>query len=119
MFIIVLDTNIILDSIKFKVDLFTELKRVCNFPYKISVLDKTLQELENKKNSKLALELIKKKNIQVIKTQEGYVDNILLKLDNNYIIATNDKELKNKLKKANRKIITLRQKKYLITENVL
>ena len=119
MFIIVLDTNIILDSIKFKVDLFTELKRVCDFPYKIAVLDKTLQELENKKNSKLALELTKKKKVQIIKTQEGYVDNILLRLDDSYIIATNDKELKNKLKKDNKKIITLRQKKYLMIENVL
>ena len=119
MFIIVLDTNIILDSIKFKVDLFTEIDKICDFPYKIAIIDKTLEELENKRNSRLALELIKKKDINIIKTDEGYVDNILLRLDNNHIIATNDKELKTKLKKLHKKIITLRQKKYFMLENVL
>ncbi len=119
MFIIVLDTNIILDSIKFRVDLFNELQRICNFPYKIAILDKTLKELENKPNSKLALQLIKKKNIEIIKTENGYVDAILIKLDKKYIIATNDKALKMQIKKADKPIITLRQKKYLILENVL
>ena len=119
MYIIVLDTNIILDTIKFKVDLFAELKRICNFNCTIAILDKTLKELENKPNSKLAFELLKKKKVKIIKTDKGYVDKLLLKLNKNYIIATNDKELKNKLKKDNKKIITLRQKKYLITENVL
>lgn len=119
MFIIVLDTNIILDSIKFKIDLSAELNRICSFPYKIAVLDKTLKELENKKNSRLALRLIDKKNIEIIKTQEGYVDDILFSLNDKYIIATNDQELKRRLRKENKKIITIRQKKYLINENVL
>ncbi len=119
MFTIVLDTNIILDSIKFKIDLFTELGRICSFSYKIAVLDKTLNELENKKNSKTALRLINKKNIQIIKTQNNYVDDLLFNLNNDCIIATNDKELKRRLRKENKKIITIRQKKYLITENVL
>ena len=119
MFIIVLDTNIILDAVRCKVDLFTELQRICNFKYDIAILDKTLKELENKPNSKLALQLIQKKNIKILKTDKGYVDDLLFNLDKNYIIATNDKELKNKLKKENKPLITLRQKKYLITENVL
>src|SRR3989344_7943284 len=107
MFIIVIDTNMILDSIKFKVDLFTELKRICNFQYKTAILDKTLNELENKPNSKIALQLINKNNINIIKTKEGYVDDLLLNLDDNHIIATNDKELKNRLKKLNKPLITL------------
>ena len=117
MYIIVLDTNIILDTIKFKVDLFTELKRICEFNYTIAILDKTLKELENKPNSKLALRLLKKKKIKIIKTNKGYVDDLLFNLNENYIIATNDKDLKRKLKKNNKKIITLRQKKYLIINN--
>ena len=119
MFTIVLDTNIILDSIKFKVDLFEEIKRICDFQYNITVLNKTIEELEDKKNSKLALQLLKKKNVLIIKTQQGYVDDLLLKLDDKHIIATNDKELKKRLKKSNKILITLRQKKYLMIENVL
>lgn len=120
MYTIVLDTNIILYTLKYKVDLLEELKRICNFNYEVKILDKTLKELENKSNGKLALSWINKKNIKLINTKNsGYVDDLLLKLDKNYIIATNDKDLKRKLRKKNHPIITLRQKKYLILENVL
>ena len=44
---------------------------------------------------------------------------LLLKLDDKHIIARNDKELKKRLKKSNKISITLRQKKYLMIENVL
>ena len=118
MYTIVLDTNIILNALKYKVDLLEELKRICNFKYEVKILDKTLKELENKPNGKLALAWIDKKNIKLINTKNGgYVDDLLLKLDKFYIIATNDKELKRKLK--NHPIITLRQKKYLMIQNVL
>ena len=118
--IIVLDTNIILDVLKFKVDLFEELKRICDFEYEIKILDKTLKELENKPNAKLAFRFIKEKNIKLINSKSaGYVDALLLELPQDYIIVTNDKDLKRKLRKENRPIITLRQKKYLILENVL
>ena len=119
MHIIVLDTNIILDSLKFKVDLVEELKRICNFNHEIKILDKTLDELEGKPNGKLALSWLKHKNIKLINSEKGYVDELLLRLPRDYIIATNDKDLKRKLREKNHPIITLRQKKYLILENVL
>jgi rRNA-processing protein FCF1 len=117
MYTIVLDTNIILDALKFKIDLLEELKRICNFQYEIKILDKTLKELENKPNSKLAFKWLKEKNIKLINTEFGYVDDLLIQLSKEYIIATNDKDLKRKLK--NHPIITIRQKKYLIMQNVL
>ncbi len=119
MYTIVLDTNIILDALKFKVDLIEELKRICYFKYEIKILDKTLKEIENKPNSKLALKWLKEKSIKLINAENGYVDELLLKLPKNYIIATNDKALKTQLKSKNHPIITLRQKKYLMIQNVL
>ncbi len=119
MYTVVLDTNMILDAIEFRVNIFEELDRICEFQYDVAILDKTIDELKNKKNSKLALKIIENKKVNILKTEQGYVDDLLLKLDDKKIIATNDQELKRKLKKLNRKIITLRQKKYLITENVL
>ncbi|MEK6835172.1 MAG: hypothetical protein AABX61_02825 [Nanoarchaeota archaeon] len=117
---IVLDTNIILDSLKFKVDLFEEIRRICDFNYEVKILDKTLKELENKPNGKLALAFIRQKNIKLINSKNaGYVDELLLELPQDYIIATNDKDLKRKLLKKNHPIITLRQKKYLMIQNVL
>jgi rRNA-processing protein FCF1 len=110
---IILDTNFLLTAIKFKIDIFSQLQE-----YDIYILDKTLKELENKKNEKLAKELIEKHNIKIIKTSnDKYVDDLLLEYKD-FIIATQDKELKEKLKKAKISTISLRQKKYLI-ENVL
>lgn len=113
---IVLDTDFLLSSIEFKVDIFTELKRICNFPYQIAVLDKTLEELENKKNSKLALNLIEKNKVKAITTKKDKIVDDLLLEQNNIIVATQDKALKEKLKKRRLPIITIRQKKYLVME---
>lgn len=110
---VILDTNFILTAINFKIDIFSQLKE-----YDVYILDKTLQELKNKKNEKLAKELIKKYNVKIIKTTGNKnVDDLLLEY-NDFIIATQDRELKEKLKKAKISTISLRQKKYLI-ENVL
>jgi len=110
---VILDTNFLLTAIKFKIDIFSQLQE-----YDIYILDKTLKELENKKDEKLAKELIKKYNVKIIKTDsDKYVDDLLLEF-NDYIIATQDKALKEKLKKAKISTISLRQKKYLV-ENVL
>lgn len=108
---IILDTCFILSCINFKIDFFSELKRICSFPFKIYILDKTLKELKNKKQEKLALILIK--TVNIIKTKEKKpVDELLLN-QKNAIIATQDKALKEKLKKAKIPIITIRQRKYL------
>ena len=119
MYTIVLDTNIILYALKYRIDLFQEINRICNFKYEIKIIDKTLKELENKPNGKLALRFIKEKNIKLINSKNGYVDKILLSLPRDCIIATNDKDLKTKLKSKNHPIIILKQKKYLMLENVL
>jgi len=111
MYNIILDTNFLLIIPQFKIDIFKELERICNFKYKISILDKTLDELKDKKDEKLIKEIIKKKKIKIIKTKGTYVDDILKNIkDKNIIIATNDKELKKQLKTP---IIILKQKNYL------
>ena len=121
MYHIILDTNIILNTIKFKIDLFSEINRICDFPYKLYVLDKTLEELKNKKHSKLAVQILNKKNINLIKTNSKLeVDSLLLKIrEPRLIIATNDKALIKKLKAKKVGIIYIKQKKYLEIKNVL
>ena len=42
---ILLDTNFLLIPSQFKVDIFSEIKRICNFSYKLYVLDKSVGEL--------------------------------------------------------------------------
>ena len=120
---IILDTNFLLIPAQFKVDIFSEIERICSFRYEICVIDKTLDELnkiikeqkgKHKYSAKLALQLIKAKKLTIIKTNsKEYTDNILLEMKD-CVIATQDKELIKRLKKNSIKTITLRQKKYLI-----
>ena len=111
---IILDTSFILTALKFKVDIFSELNRICDFEYELYILDKTLDELKGKKLGKIAGEIIKQRNIKIIKTDKGKVDELLLEQDG--IVATQDIELKRLLKEKNKKIITIRQRKFLILE---
>ncbi len=124
---IIIDTNFLLIPAQFNVDIFAEIDRICIFKYKLYVLDKTITELKkiisNKKQSgknkaaaKLALQLLKAKNVSVIKTTKDLlVDDILIEIaDENTIIATQDMELKRKLKKKSIKLIVLRAKNKLI-----
>jgi len=112
---IVLDTSFLISAVDFKLDIFSELERICDFAYSLAIVDKTIDELKGKKWEKLIKEMIKKKGVRILKTNDGqYVDELLLGLkQKDLIIATQDKELKKKLKVP---IITIRQKKYLIIE---
>ncbi len=119
---ILLDTNVLLIPYQFNIDIFSEINRICQFKYKLYVLDKIIdelksiqkdkrQKLKNKNAAKLALQLIKAKKINIIKTKKDKpVDDLIAALKG-YIIATQDINLKKRLKT---KIITLRAKKKLI-----
>ena len=121
---IILDTNFLLIPSQFNVDIFAEIDRIVLEKYELYIVDKTIDELEeiiNKKDqkqkdkmaAKLALQLIKAKNLKVIKTQEDLiVDDIIVKLKG-YTVATQDIGLKKRLKTQ---IITLRSKKKLIIQ---
>jgi uncharacterized protein len=132
---ILLDTNFLMIPGNFGVDIFEEIQRVCNFNYKLYIIDKTVDELKKlpekarkqktltKTAVNIALKLISlmvkegKLNIIPTKTNEElkakydnvYVDNIIKDLANEYIVATTDIELKKHLKK----VIILRQRRYL------
>ena len=114
---IILDTNFIIEVLKNKIDLKGELSKICNFPFKIFVLDRIKNELDNiiekqggknKELAKLTLSYIK--NLDIIETKRDNVDEILIEMSKESIIATQDKQLKSRLKKP---FIILKQKKIL------
>jgi rRNA-processing protein FCF1 len=122
---IILDTNFLLIPVQFKVDIFSEIQRICDFNYKIMVLDTSMKELENllnekgktKNQVKLTLELIKHKKVEILATEgELFADDMLVELakEGDTIVATQDRELIKRLRCVKSKVITLRQKKYLI-----
>ena len=132
---ILLDTNFLLIPAAFNVDIFSEFNRI--FPINtLFILDKSLKELEGiilnqkgkyKQQAKIGLQMVKNYSITTIKTEKHIntykstskilsVDDLIVNfaIKENYIVATQDKEIKAKLKKHNKKAIILRQKKYLI-----
>ena len=120
---IIIDTNFLLIPLKFKVDIFSEFSRICNFNYKLFIFEESINELKNiiekqsgkdKKAAQFALKLIKLKDIEIIKSERKDVDELILDgASKDTIIATQDMQLKKKLIKKSSSVIILRQKKYL------
>jgi len=116
---IILDTNFLLIPHNFKVDIFSEISRIIDDSYELFIIDKTIDELrkivstgkgKDKKAAEIGLELIEKKGIKRI-ISESYVDKAIISIaGSDYIVATQDADLKRKLKC--RKIV-LRQKNHL------
>jgi rRNA-processing protein FCF1 len=121
---ILLDTNFLLIPIQFKVDIFSEIDRICLFRYKLYVVDKTIDELKSiilkqkgksKAAAKVGLQLAKRKGLRVLETKDGRVDDLILELmDKDWILASQDEELRKLAGKKGAGLLTLRAKKYLI-----
>ena len=129
--IVLLDTNFLLIPAQFKVDVFAELQRLCDFSYEVAVLAATVAELNgivNDKNAsakdrraaKLGLQLIKAKGVSVIRTERKVfksTDKAILDFAaqgrGSVVVATQDRLLREKLKSAGVAVIVLREKQYL------
>lgn len=112
------DTNLLIYLAKYKI--LDELN-----DYDLIILRRVIEELvylskdretkmEDRTSAVVALEFLKNKKIKIIK-QRGHTDDIIIDVAKKYkiAIATMDKELSNRARKQNIKIIKLRQKKYL------
>jgi rRNA-processing protein FCF1 len=104
-----------------KVDIFTEIDRIFHDKVQFFILDKSFGELDKiaetgRQKEKLAVKmtksLLKTQNIKILSCDhEGSVDDILVKLSKDYIVATQDKELKQRIQ---HNILSVRQRKYVI-----
>ncbi len=124
---VILDTNFLLIPGEQGVDIFLEIQKLMNEPYSLVILDKCEEELKTliqrgkgkeSFNAKLGLILIKQKNLKTINSSTSkYADEALLDLAKSdpkkVVIATQDKILKEKIKKLGARVIQLRQKKHL------
>ncbi|MEM5766320.1 MAG: PIN domain-containing protein [Candidatus Aenigmatarchaeota archaeon] len=114
-----IDTNFLVDLIRFRIDIEKISELVSG--YKLFVLSSNIFELkkiarnrgESGKLAKAALKLIKLKKINILKIEEDPDKAFLNLADKNTIIATNDSELRKKLKKNGIKTIYLRGNKKL------
>jgi rRNA-processing protein FCF1 len=118
--VVALDTNILLVPFQFGVDIFEEIQRLVPGA-RLVVLKGTLRELDKianqgtkeKKWVALVKKLLEKHHVEIL-PKDGPVDRKLAELaKSGVIIATNDRELKNKVWSAGGKVISLREKNRL------
>lgn len=110
---VVFDTNFLISAIKFKINFLEELEGE-----ELFIVDKTENELkklikggkaQDKQRAAIVLALIKKKEIKKLESkEEETVDDTLARLEG-YVIATQDKELKTRIK--GKKLIIRAKKK--------
>lgn len=119
---ILLDSNFLIDCLKFKVDFLNEIEKIIEEKFEILILENVLEELERigkrktkeSKYARLLLKLIKEKNFKIVSTEfENADDAIISFADKNTIVATNDIKLRKTLKAYGIKIIYLRGRKKL------
>ena len=116
---IILDTSLLITAMKYKIDIFSELKG-----NDIFILNEIVNELEKLKKgksktasyAKTSLELIKRKAVSSLPS-EGKADEELLEYSKrSFVIATQDFALKERIKKDGGKVFIIRQKKLLLLD---
>ena len=117
---ILLDTNFLVAPFQFSFDLFDELERL--YPScEIYTIDDAVQESRSIKGgnySGLIEQLINKKDIEVLETEGGgEVDDLIVDISDEFIVATNDKELKQRLLENSRPVIIIRTGDHLEVKN--
>jgi len=107
---VILDSSFIISCVKQKIDFFEEIKFM---GLQILIPTQVINEIEKvanskkkfhiKKNANLALEILKINSFKKVEFEEKYVDTALAKFakkNKNVVVATLDRELKNKLKNS-------------------
>ncbi len=119
---ILLDTNFLVECARNKIDIQTELTRILDFSFEVAILDRTMDEIDDivargKKEgqaAKLARTILMTKRVTVIPTEGGHTDKLLVQMaDENHIVATMDKALKQQLKKKKQDVVIIRGKNRL------
>ena len=114
-FKIILDTNFLLTSVRYKIHALQDISE--RIPSEFFILSGTIGELDglSRENKKLKTEanivkqMLKSENIKSIQSTMENVDNELVSKSKEYIIATNDKKLRQKIHAAGGKSIYVKK----------
>jgi rRNA-processing protein FCF1 len=113
---ILLDTNFLTAPFQLSFSLFDELDRL--YPAaEVCTIEDAVQEaksIEQGKYKELVPQLIEKEGIKVLQTEgEGEVDDLLVELSDKFTVATNDRELRERIAEKGHPVIIIRQKNHL------
>lgn len=123
---IILDTNFLMIPGQFKVDIFEEIKKLLIQNYELCIFSETIDELnkiastnnKHKTAAKIALKLIKQKNLKSLPNSinEKYADSLILEgVTSKDVVCTQDQALRRLLKHKHKgiRLMTLKSKQYL------
>ncbi|MCW4036279.1 MAG: hypothetical protein NWE75_03720 [Candidatus Bathyarchaeota archaeon] len=122
---VILDSNFLFIPLRFGVDIFEELQRLLGSPLRYVVPEPIINELKAlrsearpslRKEIDFALDLIDRCEIVEVSLEpDETVDDFVLRmaLETGHPVATNDAELRRRLKEAGIPVIYLRQRAYL------
>jgi rRNA-processing protein FCF1 len=122
---VILDSNALFVPLKFKIDIFEELKTLLNVSFEPLLLSPIKRELEKlaakgspqtRKDATYALNLAEKCTLINVNEKDKLApDEMILRAahDWNYPVFTNDRQLKKKLRDINVPVIYVRQKSRL------
>ncbi len=128
---VVLDANFFFVSSQFNVDVFEELAKLLNRRFEPILLSSTQKELQGlaessspkkRKHAQLALRLAEKcRLVPVKKAFEETYDDVIVTISEEWKspVATNDRELRKRLRKMGVPVIFLRQKRHLEMEGAV
>lgn len=113
---IMLDTNFLVAPFQLSIDLFEEIDRV--YPVnEVYTLEDAVQEaksIEEGRYKNLVEKLIETQDIKVLETEgEGEVDDLLVDICDEFVIATNDRELKDRLVERGAEVLFIRSGDHL------
>jgi rRNA-processing protein FCF1 len=123
---VMLDTNFLLTMIRYKIHGFEDIKQ--KLPVEFYTLSRVLVELKGleksdkkvKKEVAIVEQVLKNNNVKVIDSTSEDVDSELVKLSSKgYVIATNDKFLRQRIKQSGGKTIFIRSLTYIDTGDVI
>jgi hypothetical protein len=127
---VVLDTNFLMTPFNLGLDVISELDRIISQKYEIIILKGTIEELKGlsknpslkvRKAAKLALELAQRYKIVDLIPKNGNMDELIVEFSKKegYAVATNDQNLRRKLKSEGIPTIYVRQRSHLQMEGDL
>ena len=114
---VIIDTNILVYAFEYNIDLEEALKEALDTSFEIAIIAMTKKELTGKKNANGIEAWLEKKRVKLINPPEGCINvdqAILAVVDKETYVVTQDKRLKEKLKKRYIPVLSIRQKKYLM-----
>ena len=128
---VILDANFFFVPTQFNLDIFEEITKLLNRKFEPILLSSTHKELQGlaessslkeQKQAQLALRLAEKcRTVQTEKTSNETYDDVIVRVaeELEFPVATNDRELRKRLRKIGVPVIFLRQKHRLVLDGAV